>query len=166
MTAWTGLPAPVAPAAPRHQSKEKQFSTKPVPGVKKVGTSAPAGRLRSNPLSAPRCLWGCTPESCKPYTRPASRPRKGPRVSYRDIHVSWMGELTRLKPGPGAATPLQTADSGQDAAAAAFAWGGGGKWPVIWGIDIRLAHWLPRKPTETHAPPRPLWWLSQWRSKD
>ena len=40
---------------------------------------------------------------------------------------------------------------------------GGGKLPVIGGTDVRLAHWLPGKPAEEHAPQHPFDRLSKWR---
>ena len=43
-------------------------------------------------------------------------------------------------------TPLYVADSGGQDKAAVFAPGERGRLSVRAGIDVRLAHWLPRKP--------------------
>ena len=58
--------------------------------------------------------------------------------------------------------PPCAAEDGQDMAAVFAPWGRV-RLPVIRGIDIRLAHPLPGKPAEGHAPHSPFDKLSWWR---
>ena len=53
-----------------------------------------------------------------------------------------------------------------DMAANSLPGGGGGYQLVTEGIDIRLAHQLPGKPAEDHAPHHPSDKLSWWRCSD
>lgn len=46
-------------------------------------------------------LWGCTLQACTLCTRPASGPKKEPRVSDTDINGLIDGAFTCLKQGPG-----------------------------------------------------------------
>ena len=52
-------------------------------------------------------------------------------------------------------TPPWMAGGRQDMAAV-FATRGSERLPVIGEIDVRLAHWLPAKPAEEHAPYHPF----------
>ena len=68
-----------------------------------------------------------------------------------------MGALTCLKQGPGATPHHVHQMAGRDMVAvfASRAEGVGwgiGRLPVLGGIDVRLAHQLPGKPAEGHAP--------------
>lgn len=54
------------------------------------------------------------------------------------------------------------ANSGKEEAAG-FAPRRTGRLPIIGRTDVRLAHWLPRKPAEEHAPHHPFDKPSLWR---
>ena len=54
------------------------------------------------------------------------------------------------------------ATSQQQEMEADFSPRGRGRVPVKRGIDLSLAHQLPKKPAEGHAPPRPFSELSRW----
>jgi len=88
-----------------------------------------------------RPCWAATPQAYKACACPASRPRKKPRAQDRDISGlmdvgSYMSEARSWSD-----TSLCVVDDGQYMAAV-FALGKG-RLPVIGGIDVRLAHWLP-----------------------
>ena len=87
-----------------------------------------------------RPLLGCTPQTYEACACPASRPKKEPGVSNRDISgLTDSGTLTCLKRDPGA-TPHRVPDSRQDMAAG-FAWGwGAGGFPVIGELMSGGAH--------------------------
>ena len=70
-----------------------------------------------------------------------SRPNKGPRGSDRDSSVLMGGGTYMSEARSWSDTSLCVVDDGQYMAAV-FALGKG-RLPVIGGIDVRLAHWLP-----------------------
>ena len=100
-------------------------------------------------------------KACKACTCPAAIAKKEPGVSNRDINgLMDMGSLhvwSKVLEGH----PMCGANSRQDMAAV-FALGegkegsGGGGWPIIGGIDVRLVHQLPGKLAEGHAPHSPF----------
>lgn len=66
--------------------------------------------------------------------------------------VSWMGELTRVKQGPGVTLHCvqQMADKAEHGGRLCLQLEGGGY--LLGGIDVRWAHGLPRKLTEGVGP--------------
>ena len=89
------------------------------------------------------CVLGCTLQVCKLCTFPASRLKREPRVSDRDMNgLLDRGSYKTEAKGPGA-TPH--CDSRQDMAAN-FATCGRRRLPFIGGIDVRLPQQLPGKP--------------------
>ena len=84
---------------------------------------------------------------------PASRLKKVPRVSDRDLSGLMDGGSYRSEARAWSDTPLCVVHSGQDVAAA-FAMGaaeGREVVNIIEGIGISLAHQLPGKPAQGHA---------------
>ena len=84
-------------------------------------------------------MLGCTLKALKPCACPASRPKKKPWVSDRDISGLVDGSAYKWS---WSRTPPCAADSRQDMQAD-FAPGGRGRWPLTWAIDIKWAHQLP-----------------------
>ena len=72
--------------------------------------------------------------------------------------VSRIGELTRLKQGPG--VTLSSREQTRQTWWQTFPSAGGRQSPIIGGIDVRSAHGLPRKLTEGQAPHQPFEKLS------
>lgn len=72
-----------------------------------------------------------------------------------------MGELTHLKQDP----RVCILESPQDLVAVFTPWGRR-TLPVLGGIDIRLAHWLPGKLAEGYGPHHLFGKLSWWRRSD
>ena len=94
-------------------------------------------------------VLGCTPQACKPYTCQASRLKREPGVSSRDISGLLDGGSYPSDARSWSDFPLFAAASGQDTVAVFTS---RERIPVIGGIDIRLAHGLPGKLAEGHAP--------------
>ena len=88
----------------------------------------------------------CTPQICKPCNCPAARRQKEPRDSDRDFSDGLNRVSYASKAKSWSNTPPCIADGEQDTAAVFEIQQGEGRLPVIGGIDIRLAHQLPRKP--------------------
>ena len=112
-----------------------------------------------------RQVLGCTPQAYKPCTCPASRLKKKPRVSNRDINslMDWGAYTSEARSWSD--TPLCVAEGRQDLAAV-LAPQGEGRLPFIGGIDVRLVHQLPGKPEEEPTPHLPFEKLSWWRRSD
>ena len=97
---------------------------------------------------------------CKACARPTPRQKEEPGVGGRDTYgfTGW-GAYTQL-PEAGSwsclhCVPLTERLSGwQDTVAVVAPTGGTGHLPITGGTDIRLAHRLPGKPAEGHAPHR------------
>ena len=100
-------------------------------------------------------MRGCTPQTCKPCTCPASRPREEPGIGDRDINGLMDGGTYTSKAKSWSNTPLRAAGGGQDMAVI-FATRGRGRVPVIGGNDIKLAYRLPGKPAERRTPHSPF----------
>ena len=94
-------------------------------------------------------------QAYKSCTRSASRLKKEPRVSDRNITDLMYGEAYVFEARSWSDTPPCEADRGQERAAV-FTLRGTGRLPVIGGTDIWLAHWLPGKPAEGNTPPHPF----------
>ena len=90
-------------------------------------------------------LSGCTPQAYKACTCPVSRLKKEPRVNNRDINGLMDGGAYTSEANPGV-TPYRASygGTGQDRTGQQFSllWGKG-RLPVMGGIDLRWAHWLP-----------------------
>ena len=103
--------------------------------------------------------WAALSSPASPVLTQLQDGRKSPEPATETSVVYWMGELRHLKQGPGA-TPLHVWGT------VGRTWGslcsGDSGLPIIGGIDIRLAHWLPGKPAEEHASHCPFDKLSQW----
>ena len=84
------------------------------------------------------------------WAAPATRPKKEPGYSDRDISGLIEGGSYTSEARSWGNTPPGTADGGQDRVAV-FAPRGGGRLPVMGGIDVRLAHQLPGKLAVGHA---------------
>lgn len=65
--------------------------------------------------------------------------------------ASWMGELTGLKEGPRVALPLHCVPRMMGRTWRKSLIPGEAEGEQFRGTDVRLAHWLPRKPAEEHA---------------
>ena len=96
-------------------------------------------------------LLGCTLQAYKPWTHPASRPKKEMGVGNRAISGLMDGGSFTSDTRFWSHTP-SCADGLQDKAAV-FTPRGWGRLPLIGEFDIRLAHPLPRKPTEALITP-------------
>ena len=95
---------------------------------------------------------GCNFQAYKSCTRSASRLKKEPRVSGRNINDLMYGEAYVFEARSWSDTPPCEADGGQERAAV-FTLRRTGRLPVTGGTDIWLAHWLPGKPAEGNTPP-------------
>ena len=74
----------------------------------------------------------CTPQAYKACACPASRLKKEPGVSNRDINGLMDGGADLSEARSWSDTPACVVDSGQDMAAVfPPGFGGGGRWPVI-----------------------------------
>ena len=94
-------------------------------------------------------VLGCTPQTCKPCACPASRQKKEP-WSQQQRH-QWFNGRGSLHVWSKVLEWHPIVCSSHDMAAA-FVPRGGGRFPVIGGVDVRLAHGLPGKLTEGCAP--------------
>ena len=96
-------------------------------------------------------MVGCNLQAYKSCTCPASRLKKEPRVSDRNMNDLMYGEAYVFEARSWSDTPPCEADGGQERAAV-FTLRGTGRLPVTGGTDIWLA--LPGEPAEGNAPPR------------
>ena len=107
---------------------------------------------------------GYIPQACKACTHSVSGLKREPRVSNRDIS-GLMKELIHLKQSPEVTTQhiwwIRSRTWKQPSPP-----GGRGKLSVMWGTDIRLAHWLPGKLAEGYGPHHLFGKLSWWRRSD
>ena len=95
--------------------------------------------------------FGCTRQAGKPCNCPGARPKKEPRDSDRDFSDGLNRVSYASKAKSWSNTPPCIADGEQDTAAVFEIQQGEGRVLVIGGIDIRLAHQLPRKPAAEGA---------------
>ena len=115
-------------------------------------------------LSQRTRVLGCTPQTCKACTCPASRPKKKP-VSNRDMSGFMHGGSYTSESRSWGDTPPCVADCGRDVVAV-LAPGGRRRLPVVGEADVRLARWLSGKLSERHVPHHPFDKLSWWRCSD
>ena len=106
-------------------------------------------------------MSGHTLQACKPCTCPSWRWRKRAHTQQqRHQWFSGWGSLTCLKEGPGVTCHRVAEGSQGMAAVSSRSWGEGEV------TSIRLAHQLPGKQAEGHAPHLPFDKLSRWRCSD
>ena len=94
-------------------------------------------------------MLGCTPQACKPYSYPASRPKKEPGDSDRDVNgLLGKGPYTSSAKGPGVTCPLWKASKTWQPLCS---WGRS-QLPFIGGVmSDRLPRWGSGKESACHC---------------
>lgn len=95
--------------------------------------------LREAQLAQSTRVVGCIPQTSKACTCPASRPKREPGVSNRDISGLMHGGSYTSESRSWSNMPPCVSDSGQDVVAVLVP-GGKRRFPVIGAADVGLAH--------------------------
>ena len=97
-------------------------------------------------------LLGCTPQTCKPCSYPAPRPKNEPGNRDRDINGYCKGDLTSLKRKFLEQHPPSCIASNRGSHLCSL----GEEAPFSGAIDVKVAHQLPGKPVAGARLSQPL----------